>query len=150
MVSFQEETVEQCMWDVAKLAYTHWDEVASNKEERPLNINWPKYIELNRAGIIRAFTAREDNGNLVGYISFLISDHLRYKSWKYAQSDVYFVDQSTRGQGIGRQLFEEAEAWLKSLGVKSVIIQEKVKNPHEQLFTSLGFTLLEKLYEKVL
>ena len=67
-----------------------------------------------------------------------------------ATCDVYYIDPAYRNNGAGTQMFQEIERMLKRSGVDSWIVQDKVDHPNETFFNSLGFTMIERTYEKVI
>ncbi len=146
---YKEELMEDILEEVKPLLEKHWEELANHKDSRPLNPDFEGYINLNKAGAVRIFTARVDD-KLVGYICYAISHNLHYKDWKYAVCDVYFVDPNYRKSSIGVEMFVEAEKWLKEMGIQSTTAHVKVTHPHDELFQYLGYTLVERHYEKVL
>lgn len=145
----QEETFDSIKDEVKSLLETHWKELANHQDTRPLDVDWDSYSLMNLMNAIRIFTVRDD-AKLIGYFSFYIANNPHYKTWKYASSDVYYLDPAYRKTGTALIMFEEMQAWLKSLGVKSITLQEKIQHSHEKFFTALGFSLVEKVYEKVL
>lgn len=149
MITYQEESFENIYEDALPILYEQWQELANHKEDRPLDIDYDSYKRLNEEGVIRIFAVR-DEGLLVGYASFAISNNLHYQSWKYADCDVYYIDTKYRGNGIGLQMVEEIQSWLKELGVKSLVMHDKLNHSHEKFFLAMGFNPIEKRYEKVL
>ena len=148
-VSFQEEKFEDVIEELKPLLTFHWNELANNKDIRPLDVDFDTYVKLSEIGSLRLFTVRND-GVLVGYASFMLANNPHYKTWKYATCDVYYLDPRFRLSGIGTTMFEEIQSWLKSLGVKSVTVQDKINHSHEEFFLRLGFNLVERTYEKIL
>lgn len=148
MITYQEEKFKDIIDEIKPILEIHWNELANNKDIRPLNVDYNSYIKLNRAGIWKVFTVR-NGGVLIGYTSFVITPNLHYKDWKYATNDVYYLHQDYRGHGVGYQMFKKSEEWLKNQGVKSVVVQEKIDHPHFDLFDKLGYTMIERNYEKV-
>lgn len=149
MITYQEEQIENILGEMKPLLKLHWEELANNKDIRPLDVDYNRYSQLNAAGYIRVFTVR-DEGVLVGYASFTVGPNLHYQSWKYAVSDVYYLNKAYRNKGIGPEMFSMIEAWLKSLEVKSITVQDKINHSHESFFKQMGYTPIEQLYEKVL
>lgn len=149
MITFKEERVVDFLNDSQELLVEHWMEIANHKDERPLDPDFQKYVQLNDLGVLHLFTAR-DEGKLVGYIVFIVNQHAHYKSWKYAVSDVYYVSKEHRNKGTGFFLFTEAEMWLKDMGVNAITVQEKINFPHKGMFEHIGFKHVENLYEKVI
>jgi len=80
-------------------------------------------------------------GTVVGYVYA----GLEPLSWRELRGpsgfvhDVY-VDESARGQGIGRRLVRAAIEWLHGRGMRQVVLWSKTRNASaQQLFASLGF-----------
>ncbi len=149
MITYQEEKMVDIVEEVKPLLETHWQELANHKDTRPLDPDYDGYIRLNDADMVRIFTARVD-GVLIGYICYAIANNLHYKDWKYAVCDVYYVSPKYRNNKIGADMFILAEAWLRGMGIQSTTAHVKVSHPHDELFEYLGYTLVERHYEKVL
>lgn len=149
MYLYQEEQIEDFRDEIAPILQKHWEELANNKDIRVLDVDMDAYVTLNRLGNIRVLTVRDD-GKLIGYASFVIGNNLHYKTWKYAISDVYYLDPAYRKTGMGLSMFTEVERWLKGLGVKSVTVQDKIDHSNAGFFAKLDFKLIENVYEKVL
>ncbi len=149
MITYQEELVENLIEELKPLLVKHWDELANHKDTRPLNPSFDYYIRLSQAGKFKIITAR-DADRLIGYVCYVIAPNPHYIDWLYAVCDVYFIDPEYRYQGVGADLFKYAEEFLKMLGVKSTTAHVKVNHPHDALFTSAGYVLVERHFEKVL
>src|SRR5262245_30617499 len=81
------------------------------------------------------------SGEVVGYVWA----DLEGTSWRDLRGpcgfiqDVY-VDQAARGGGIGRKLLEAAIAWIRSKGMRQVVLMHKTGNEAAQrLFAHVGF-----------
>ena len=148
-ITFQEELIENLVEELKPLLQEHWKELANHQDDRPLDPDFDAYILINRRQVIRFITVR-DNEKLIGYASFLISNHLHYRSWKYAVSDVYYLSLEYRKTNVGVQFFQNIETWLKDIGVNSITVQDKVNHAHTSFFERLGFTHVEQVYEKVI
>lgn len=147
-LTFKEELFEDLISELPPLLYQHWDELANHKDIRPLDVDYAGYIQLNRLGLVRIFTCR-DEGKLVGYTSFAVKNNMHYKTWKYAVCDVYYLHPDYRKTEASKTFFKEIEVWLKYMEVKSITIQDKLNHSHEKFFNSLGYTAIEQNYEKV-
>jgi GNAT superfamily N-acetyltransferase len=148
LIKYQEEQIEDILEEMKPMLVKHWEELANYKDIRPLDVDWDNYIDLNRALYIRVFTVR-DNNKLIGYASFYISNNLHYKFWRHASNDVYYLDPAYRKTGLGIKMFEEIESWLKDMGVKSIVVMDKVDHSHEKFFKHMNYNLIEQNYEKV-
>lgn len=102
----------------------HWREVAVDREEIPLDIDWNGYGAAERAGLFAGMTARTDAGELVGYNAFFLTPHLHYHGTKFAMNDVLYMRPQFRGFD-GIRLILHAEKWLKDKGVRKVIYHSK-------------------------
>lgn len=146
---FQEEKIRDILEEMKPMLQLHWEELANNKDVRPLNPDYDRYTQLNNLDYIRLFTVRS-LGRLVGYSTWYVSYNLHYKDWMYASNDVYYLDPGYRNKGNGHIMFQETEKWLKSMGVKNVVVQDKLHQSHESFFVKLGFTPIEQNYEKII
>ena len=87
MIKFGVERYSQVNEDIKELIKLHYDEIAVNKEDIPLDPDWDRYKLLDDKGLIMIITAR-DEGRLVGYSIFFISNHLHYKSTEIGRAHV--------------------------------------------------------------
>lgn len=71
----------------------HYDELCVTKDF-PLDPDYEAYKRIGAAGMLRCITCRAD-GELIGYIVFIVQPHLHYKSCKTAFEDIYFIKKST-------------------------------------------------------
>ena len=149
MITYKEEKLIDILDEMKPMLLKHWEELANYQDIRSLNVDYDSYIKLNELELIRIFTVR-DSSKLIGYASFYISNNLHYKNWLHAACDVYYLDPEYRLSGVGTKTFEELEHWLKSLGVKSIVVQDKINHSHEKFFVRMGFNPIEQNYEKIL
>lgn len=153
-MKYQEEFFKDIVEELKPLFQIHWEELANNKDVRPLDVDYFNYTRLNRdddfTPVLKIFTVRTDEGKLIGYAFFFISYNLHYQTWLYAAVDVYFLDPTYRKLGVGTEFITEMEGWLKRNGVKSVTMMDKLNHSHESFFVKLGYKPIEQLYEKIL
>lgn len=148
-MKYQEEKLADILEEIKPLNYSHWEEIANNKDVRPLNPDYETYTWLNNNNIVRIFTAR-DGVTLVGYFIFVVVDHMHYQGWLHADVDIYWIDPAYRKQGIGSEMMKEVETWLQGLGVKQITMMDKVKHSHKSFFEYLGYKPVEQMYEKLI
>mgnify|MGYP003345974306 FL=1 len=79
MIKFGVEKYHQVCEDIKELIKLHYEEIAVNKDVIPLDPDWDNYKNLCDKNILMIITAR-DEGRLVGYSIFFITNHLHYKS----------------------------------------------------------------------
>ena len=99
--------------------------------------------------MLRTITCRVD-GELIGYIVFIVQPHLHYKDCITAFEDLYFIKKEWRKGRLGIRLFQYAEKVLKERGVNRIIMHTKVHLDHSSIFEYLGYKHSDKLFTKML
>lgn len=148
-ISYQEEKLSDCLEEMKPMLQKHWEELANHKDIRPLDPDYQMYLAMNDMQIIRVFTVRSDE-KLIGYSIWIVHNNLHYKTWIYAVSDIYWLEPEHRKTGVSFDFFFKTEDWLKTLGVKSITVQDKLTHKHNSFFNRLGYTAIEQNYEKVI
>ena len=133
--------------EMEKIFPEHYEELCVTKEY-PYEPNYEAYRNLANAGMLRTITCRAD-GELVGYIIFIIAPHLHYKSCITASEDVYFIKKEYRRGRVGIRLFQYAEQVLKDRGINRIILHTKVHLDNSRLFEYLGYKNSDKIFTKV-
>lgn len=149
MITYRQESLVTTKADIIPLLEKHWEEVALNKEKIKLNPDWDAYANLEEAGILKIFTARDDR-KLVGYFVVFVKSHIHYKDHLFCYNDVIFVDEEYRKGFTSPRLIKFAEKCLKADGVEVMIVNTKRHKPFDSLLVWLGYKHIENLYSKVL
>ena len=131
-----------------KLFPEHYEELCVTKEF-PYEPDYPAYKRMAEAGMLRCITCRNDE-QLIGYIIFIVTPHLHYKSCMTAIEDLYFVTKEFRKGRVGLKLFQYAEQVLKDRGVKRIVMHTKVHLDNTRLFEYLGYKWTDKVFSKIL
>jgi len=142
------------------MAIEHWEEVALDKAEIHLDMDWPQYAEMERRGQFRVWTTRVD-GALAGYIFWFIRPHMHYKSTPHALCDVFYLDPAFRQGLTGYFMFERCLAVIKQAAgvptdkVMRIYLGDKLHMRGEgatiaTLFARLGFRAVEVVHTKLL
>jgi len=147
MITFQVENVKTILTEGLELLVKHWEMIAINKDKIQLKPNVAAYLELERVGIIKVFTAR-DNGLLVGYIVFFVQPSLHYMDHIFASNDILFIHPDHRKGSAGIRLIKYAESKLKEQGVSVVMINTKTHAPFDPILNRLGYQNTERLHTK--
>lgn len=148
-ISYQLESFTLCIPELREFVPLHWEELGVTKDDVPVDVGWHRFTELEQKGALHTLTVR-DSGRLIGYHVTFVGPHYHYNSTPHGMVDLYYVLPEYRKQGVGVQMFIEAEKSLKELGVVRVVTGTKVHLPHDKLFTSLGYELTERQYVKVI
>lgn len=134
--------------EMEKIFPEHYEELCVTKEF-PLEPDYEQYRALGKAGMLRTITCRAD-GQLIGYIAFIVQKHLHYKSCVTAFEDLYFLKKEFRKGRVGIRMFKYAEDVLKQHGVNRIIMHTKVHLDNSKLFEYLGYKHTDKLFTKIL
>ena len=149
MIIYQQESLVTVKADIIPLLEKHWEEVAINKEKIKLNPDWDAYANLEDAGVLKIFTARNED-KLIGYFVVFVKSHIHYKDHLFCYNDVIFVDEEYRKGFTSPRLIKFAEKCLKADGVEVMIVNTKTHKPFDSLLVWLGYKHIENLYSKVL
>lgn len=150
MITYQESNWQE-LWDEGQeLFLKHWRELALDQEEIPMDLDYERYSNLGKMGMLYILTVR-DNGILVGYIIMFLMPHFHYKSsGTMALADMYYLLPRFRKGPIGLRLFTELEGRLKLMGISRAHIGCKVHQDHQTMFETLGWKFTDKTFSKVL
>lgn len=113
---------------------------------------WPREREEHEATVQAYFTtgtpcldvvyvAEDDSGGLAGFIELRLRDHAEASDTvgvPYVEG--WFVAESRRGSGIGRELMMAAERWAKVLGKSEIASDAELSNAGSiSAHAALGF-----------
>ena len=147
-ITYNDEDCTIFFRELAPLLPVHYEELCVTKDY-PLSPDYAAYDRMYQAGCIRSITCRAD-GELIGYIIFLIQPHLHYKTCITAFEDLYYVKKEYRKGRTGIKLFQYAEKVLKCAGVNRIVMHTKVHMDNSRLFEYLGYKHTDKLFTKLL
>jgi len=148
MLTFRQEAYSDAVDEAQPLLVDHWHEIALNKDTVPLEPDWERYRQLERAGVLNLTTARDD-GELVGYALYIVAANLHYRGLVVADSDVFFLDRRYRRGSAGLRLLQAAEDNLVAAGVGRIVNRVKIHHDVGPIFLRLGFTPIERVYSKL-
>lgn len=137
----------QFLPEMQELFPMHYDELCVTKEF-PLEPNWTAYNFFAEHNMLRVITVRAD-GELVGYMVFVVQPHLHYKSCLTASEDIYYLRPDMRQGRIGLKMFKYAEEALRRIGVQRIVIHTKVHMDNSRLLEYLDYKLTDKLFSKI-
>lgn len=125
-------------------AHNYFNEV----EESPtaLNPDFDKYRLMSSHGNIAAYTCRDEQENLLGFLVVIADNMLHDKDTVAAQNDLFYVAPEVRGQGVATELLRFAAKNLKSLGAGLLSITIKDNFPVDDLLLKENFYLSERTY----
>lgn len=148
MITYHVENYQDIEPELIKLYPEHYEELGVSKDF-PLDPDYLRYDKLANAGILYCYTCRED-GELIGYIIFVIQTALHYKTCMVAHEDIYYLRKDKRKGRLGIKLFQFAEEELGKMNVNRIVYGTKTYSDNSKLFEYLGYTFFEKLYTKTI
>ena len=143
-----QEPTEEWIKEAGGLFVEHYEEISSYKDI-PLNPDYEKYAAHAAAGKLLVLSARYD-GELVGYVIYIIDTALHYQSSLQAHQDILFVKKGMRKSvmGCGLMLLRQSEKVLKEMGVQVIYQHVKIKHDFSPFLEKLGYDCVEKIYQK--
>lgn len=136
-LSFQAEPFALVQPQMDRLTQLHYEELTRHKEVVKLNPMLGKYAELERSGVLRVYTAREEEA-LVGYAFFFLHRHLHYADLVLAMNDLLFVDPQHRGSA-GVRLIKFCERELTQAGAHKIVWHAKPGTLLVELLGKMGY-----------
>lgn len=146
MIEFARETLEQVRAEIEPLLHAHWLEIA-HYADIPINPDWDFYANMDAAGSLRIFTARND-GELVGYAVFFVGPNRHYKDSIQAVQDVVFLHPNYRGARVGASLILFADAECQSENIQVIYHHIKAAHDFGPLLVHCGYELVDLIYAK--
>ena len=147
-MKYDKEVFDDVIVEIIPLLHLHWEEIALNKERVPFDPNYVQYKALEQQGILDIFTARSDEGELVGYCITFTTPHLHYWSTVMSHVDIFFITPEYRGKMAGARLITFVENRLKEKGVKILNHHVKVEHDFSPILKRLKYNQIESIYSK--
>lgn len=123
----------------------HWEELALNQKQVPLDPNYGIYLAKDDAGEMMLVTLRRE-GEIVGYFVGFVGAALHYQTCLTLTMDIFYVLPEHRGEGGGFVLFKEVEREAKRRGVQRMFVGSKCHKDASWLFEKLGYEEVERFF----
>lgn len=114
----------------------------------PVDPDWAQYSALQELGALHLFTVRNDNDELVGYSTYMITPMLHYKGYTIAMQDTIYLLPDFRGGSVGGELLLFAEKKLTKLGVAYITAVTKVDFDFSPLLLRSNYVAHETAFMK--
>lgn len=141
--SLEPVTLELCE-ELLPLLVKHYKEVA-HYQDIELDPDFDAYMAMDKAGILRVFTARRGR-ELIGYSIYILKRNAHYKGSLQALQDILFIDPKKRG--FGAKFILWCDQKLKAEGVQVVYHHVKVKPELNfgPMLERFGYELIDQVY----
>ena len=135
------------MAELPELFIAEWEEALGDGETKQrLNPAWDKYVQMELAGTLYFFAAR-DGKKLVGYIITILHPHLHFRDMLYAFVDALYLKPKYR-DGDSKTFVLENEAVLKAQGAEKINISIPPSTWQYRLMKELNYARTECTFAK--
>lgn len=145
MLTAQVENLTERLDDLKPFFPMHWEELALNQKQVPLDPQYDVYLDKDAAGQMMLVTLRSA-GELVGYFVGFIQPGLHYKTCLTLTMDIFYVLPEHRGNGAGFVLFKAVEGEARRRGAQRMFVGSKLHKDASWLFEKLGYEEVERFY----
>jgi GNAT superfamily N-acetyltransferase len=147
-VTFQRQRLAPILRELTPLLERDWRENGIDHDHVPLNLDLPRYLDMDLTGILQIVTARDD-GLLVGYIMAYVHPHIDHAGMGWAMITWYWLYPEYRGGGVGDNMLKAMESFLRSADVAVVEATRKLNAPHG-MFERNGYRDTDAVCRKIL
>lgn len=144
-MKFQREQWRSICRELMPLLQMANDELEPFADSMPLDMDIEAYAHLEEIGVLHVLTARF-NGHLVGHHLLLISEDLRRKGVRQAQTDTIYMHAEYRRNGF----VAFSENYLRQLGVQIWAASSRHAFDTSDIWLIKGFKPLEQVFVKKL
>lgn len=145
MLTAHVEILTERLEDLKPFFPLHWEELALNQKQVPLDPQYDVYLRKDAAGEVMLVTLRK-GGDIVGYFVGFVGPGLHYKTCLTLTMDIFYILPEHRGDGGGFVLFKAVEAEAKRRGVQRMFVGSKMHKDASWLFEKLGYDPVETFY----
>lgn len=148
MVTALPESFIDCVGEIRRLIDGHWEKLALNKDQVPLDPQWEVYFAREQAGELMFIPLRDD-GRMVGYWIAFIAPGLHYKTCLTATMDIWNVLPEYERPVPILTLMRAVDREYARRGVRRAFAGEKLHLPCGRLYRMFGYTPVEVYHVKM-
>ena len=146
MIPFGREIItEELIEELLPLLEYHHKEIMPYPDV-VVNIDKEKYLTMEKLGLARCFIARDD-GKIVGYNNFIVSEHIHYRQHVQALCDVMFIDPKFRN-GTGMKFIKWCDKQLFEEGVSEIHYTVQAKLDYSSILERMGYIQHARVFTK--
>lgn len=147
MFRVQEENTKEVLEEAKPLAEAHYNEVEEKAETIKFSLDVNLLFEYMKMGIFFVVTARDDQGDLVGYFANIVSPD-PITSQPISREFGIYVKPAFRSSSVFKEMMRAVEEGAKKRMCYSQILA--FKEGHDVgIAQKLGYAPTEQLYQKV-
>lgn len=148
MYKIQEENSIEVMEECLSMGREYYNEVESKSEVLPYNINPQPLEQLINAGMLWVITVRNEDGELLGFSSLLVTEDFLNQEYG-AKEFCLYIKPEHRGGRAYIKLMRFIEDLCRLREIRTVVIGFKIGH-NEQLAEKMGYEHTESIYQKIL
>jgi hypothetical protein len=148
MITFQKEAPMPFADEAMQLFKNHYDEIAERTDVIELDPNMEQYDVLFKKDMLEIHTIRDD-GKLIGYSLWFITNHIHYKKSITASSDVLYISPNYRKGMLGYKFIKWTTEEIKKRNPQRIIFHVKPFLDYGRLLERIGGNFFEKIYSIV-
>ncbi len=148
MITLNEEPFIKARTEIEAHLFVHAKDVEQYTDQ-DLVIDWETYKVLEQEGMIFFLVARDEAGDMAGYLVYVLINNPHHASGLWAEATTTFVMPEHRGEHVSSKMIEHAEKCLTYKGV-NVITHAVVpgNRDYSEHLESKGFKCIEHKYAK--
>lgn len=145
-MTFQREILtESLIEELNPSLQKHYDETTAYPDIL-LNPDYKGYLDAEKNGLLRAFIARDENNQLVGYYLSIVRSHAHHKEVLHSFHDMLYVSEEKRG--FGKDFVDFCDEQLAKEGVKVSYQVLKPGHGFERKLLELNYEVHEIVYSR--
>ena len=143
----EEFFTEDFFKEAALLIAAHGEETNYLGEEFSPDPDVDLHVQLGSMGLMRLFTARSDDGELAGYLVYVVAPNMQFKTLTIATQTALFIAPEFRKTNAVFDLIRMSEEVLGP-DVQMIYQHTTEVNDIGRLYESMGYFLVEKFFMK--
>ena len=147
MITYHVESIHPFAEEARELFQLHYNEIADKTMELDYDVGY--YENMEKRGILVVHTIRND-GMLIGYHTWIVSRHPRYRGTLMANSDILFLRPDQRFGFVAYKFLKWSVADLAARGVTRLLFHMKPHLDFSKLIERMGGKFFEKTYSLTL
>jgi hypothetical protein len=147
-VTFARESFNvELIAEIKPLNEAHYQEIETFQDIQ-VNPDWPLYANAEGVGILRLFTARDEQQHLCGYAVFFVRAHPHCRGSIQATQDCLFLAPGMRKGWDGLRFIKWCDRQLRDEGVAVVYHHVKLCKDFGSALRRMGYSAIETVWAK--
>lgn len=146
---FRAEYMKNVVDEIRPLHLAHWQETELHRHGLPFNPDYPRFIEYERAGRYLLFTARNEQGRMVGNCAIYLHRSTHTQTIVATEDTMFLLPEYRKGRTAIR-FFLYGERCAAACGATEGRVSVKHVNRVGLLWQRIGYRPVATEYSKIL